>query len=91
MPKAKLSEPPTSSVHTIEPNGLYAVRNAYRVLGLTKTTLRREIRAGRLRVAERGGRHFVLGRWLLEWLEGGEVTRYREVAADGLVGKGVQA
>jgi hypothetical protein len=85
MPKARLSEPPTSSVHTIEPNGLYAVRNAYRVLGLTKTTLRREIRSGRLRVSKRAGRHYILGAWLLQWLREGELLDYRQE------GKGVQS
>ena len=44
-------------------------------LDLTTETLHREIRLGRLRVAEWSGRYYVLGSWLLEWLEKGEVQR----------------
>jgi hypothetical protein len=31
------------------------------------------VREGRLRIARRAGRYYILGRWLLEWLEGGEL------------------
>ena len=28
-------------------------------------------------VAKRAGRYFILGRWLIEWIEGGELKRRR--------------
>jgi hypothetical protein len=54
------------------------------VFNLKATTLRREVREGRLRVARRAGRYFILGAWVLQWLEGGEVRREkRDPAAAG--------
>jgi hypothetical protein len=49
-------------------------------LCLTKTTLAREVRLGRLRVSKRAGRYFILGSWLLQWLREGEMTRPRKNA-----------
>jgi hypothetical protein len=66
--------------HTIAPNAVYDLEAARIALGLTKTTLNRELRLGRLRVAKRAGRYFVVGRWLLEWLCAGEVHRGRKGA-----------
>jgi hypothetical protein len=63
-------------IHVIEPNAIYTLASARAALGLTKTTLGREVRLGRLRAARRGGKYFILGAWLLEWLEAGEVHRY---------------
>jgi hypothetical protein len=37
--------------------------------------LPREFRKKRLRYAKRAGRVWVLGSWVLEWLEAGEVKR----------------
>jgi hypothetical protein len=54
---------------------VFSLDMARRVLGLTGSTLRREIRLRRLRVAKRAGRYFLLGEWLLEWLRAGEVRR----------------
>jgi len=42
---------------------------------LTASTIRREVREGRLRVSKRCGRYYLLGEWLLEWIAGGEVKR----------------
>jgi hypothetical protein len=61
--------------HTILPTAVYDLEAARIALGLTKTTLNRELRLGRLRVAKRAGKYFVLGEWLLEWLRTGEVRR----------------
>jgi hypothetical protein len=61
--------------HIIDPNGVYSLDGAQRALGLTRTTLRREVRMGRLRVAKRAGRYFIVGEWLLDWLREGEVGR----------------
>jgi hypothetical protein len=60
--------------HRIHPTAVYTLAAAARALGLRRHTLPREVRAGRLRVCKRAGAHYVLGRWLLEWLEAGEVT-----------------
>jgi hypothetical protein len=57
----------------IDPNGVYGVESAQQTLGLRRSTLAREIRLGRLQVAKRGGRYFILGRWLISWLEEGRL------------------
>ena len=61
----------------IEPHAVYSVAEAGQLFGLPKSALSREIRAGRLRVSKRRGKYFVLGAWLLEWIEAGEVHRGR--------------
>ena len=62
----------------VDPNAVYLIPQAQAVLALGEHSLRCEVRAGRLRCSKRCGRYFVLGRWLIEWLEGGEVSRYRK-------------
>jgi hypothetical protein len=54
------------------------MESARAALGLTKTTLGRELRLRRLRCAKRAGRYFILGEWLLEWLRAGELTHTKE-------------
>ena len=50
-------------------------------------SIRREVREGRLRISKRAGRYYLLGAWLLEWLEAGEVTpRQKAIAANGTIG-----
>jgi len=61
--------------HLIEPNAVYGLEAAQQALGLKQTTLRTEIRRRRLRVAKRAGRFFLLGAWLLEWIQAGEIRR----------------
>jgi hypothetical protein len=61
--------------HTIHPDAVYNVEALQVALGLTRTTIGREVRLGRLRVAKRAGKYFVLGRWVLLWLEAGEHRR----------------
>jgi hypothetical protein len=61
--------------HTVHPTTVYTADEVIRIFKLRKSTLRREIREGRLRVARRAGRYYLLGKWLIEWLEGGELTR----------------
>jgi hypothetical protein len=63
--------------HVIEPSCVYSPEAARKALGLTASTLRREVREGRLRRIKRAGRNFFLGEYLLEWLRGGEVKRKR--------------
>ena len=59
--------------HVIDPRAVYTVDSARACLELAKTTIGREIRLGRLRVARRGGRYFLLGEWLLAWIREGEI------------------
>jgi hypothetical protein len=68
-------EPVIPPVHVIDPKAVYTIPQARHALGLARGTLPRESRLGRLRVARRAGKHYVLGAWLLEWLEAGEVRR----------------
>jgi len=65
------------AVHVIDDHGIYSVEDAQRFFHLRKSTIRREGREGRLRIAKRAGRYFILGKWLIEWIEGGELQRRR--------------
>jgi hypothetical protein len=40
------------------------------ILGVRKSTLRREVREHRLRVSRRAGCYWVLGSWVRLWIEG---------------------
>jgi hypothetical protein len=75
MRRAPAAAPPAAAVHVIAEHGVYGVDDAIRVLRLRKSTVRREVREGRLRVSKRAGRYYILGRWLIEWIEGGELKR----------------
>jgi hypothetical protein len=57
----------------IEPHRVFTAEEFRVAFGLRKSTLRREVREGRLHVAKRGGKYFILGEWVLEWLRAGEV------------------
>jgi hypothetical protein len=59
----------------VEPHGVYRPETLRAALGLSASTVRREVRLGRLKVARRGGKYYLLGRWILEWVEGGLVER----------------
>jgi hypothetical protein len=76
-------EVPAAEVHVIEPNAVYFPDTAQRILRLKKSTLRREVREHRLRIARRAGRYYLLGRWILEWLEAGELPRHRTATTNG--------
>lgn len=69
-----MTTPPVQP-HVIVPNAVYGVSEAQAALRLKKSTIRREVKAGRLRVSKRAGRYFILGQWLIEWIEGGELRR----------------
>jgi hypothetical protein len=74
--------PSTTNVPpVIELNAVFTRDSLRAALGLREYTLKREIREGRLRFSKRAGRHFILGRWVLEWLETGEVRRRKRPAA----------
>jgi len=56
-------------------HAVYFPDDARKLLRLRSSTFRREIREGRLRVSKRAGKYFFLGKWLVEWIEGGELRR----------------
>ena len=66
-------DPEQVRIPVIDPRAIFSLGTARLTLGLRKNCLPREIRLGRLRAAKRAGRTWILGAWLLEWLEGGEV------------------
>jgi hypothetical protein len=57
----------------IRPDGVYLPTQIRVALGLKSSSLRTEWRHGRLRVIRRCGKNYLLGRDVLEWLNGGEV------------------
>jgi hypothetical protein len=66
-----------STVPVIDPKAVFTIDQARGILRLAKNCLPREIRLGRLRVAKRAGKYLILGQWLLEWVESGELLRRR--------------
>ena len=62
------------SPHVIDPHAVYFADTFREWFRLTRSTLRREVREGRLRVARRAGRYYLLGEWVLQWLRAGEYT-----------------
>jgi hypothetical protein len=61
----------------IDPHAVYDVAGARAALKLHRTTIRREVREGRLRVSCRAGKYYILGQWLLDWLTAGPAPRRR--------------
>ena len=59
----------------IHPTSVYLVGDAQKLLCLRPSSVRREVRAGRLRIAKRCGRYYLLGAWILEWIEKGELKK----------------
>jgi hypothetical protein len=66
-------QPPAPIV--ISPDAVFTTDAVRTLLGLKQSSLRREIRQGRLQVSKRCGRYFFLGSQLLQWLRAGEVPR----------------
>jgi hypothetical protein len=64
---------PVLSLVVIDPNAVIMPDDLRRMLRLKTSTLRREIREGRLRVCKRAGRYFFLGEQVLAWLRSGEL------------------
>jgi hypothetical protein len=73
----------------IDPKAVFTIEQARNALQLAKNCLPREIRLGRLRVSRRAGKYLILGAWLLEWIEAGELPRRPSGA--GADGEGVPA
>jgi hypothetical protein len=85
MPRKHLcpDDKAVAAPHVIKPTAVYDVEQARAALGLAKGTLGREVRLGRLRVARRAGKTYILGRWLLAWLEAGEVRKPHAAPLNG--------
>lgn len=67
--------PAMKAAHIIDPRCVYDLAIATTILGLKPSCLKLEARIGRLRVARRGGKYYILGSWLLQWLKAGEAAR----------------
>jgi hypothetical protein len=61
-------------VHIIEPYAVYYREDLPRLLRMKDSGVLREIRSRRLRVSKRCGRYRILGKWLIEWIELGELA-----------------
>ena len=66
---------PKRKAPVIHPTAVYSLELARNTLALAKHCLPREIRLGRLRVSKRAGKYLILGAWLLEWIQAGELPR----------------
>ena len=66
---------PVPQIRVISPDAVFRLDELRAILGLPMTCLKREARLGRLRVSRRSGRYWVTGRWVMAWIEGGEVDR----------------
>jgi hypothetical protein len=75
--------------HVIQELAVYTLASAAEALGLPGSCLPREVRLGRLRVAKRSGRYFLLGAWLVEWLRSGEVLRRQQSESNGVPSRSV--
>jgi len=75
-PPSKHDTPPLPTItRIVDPNAVYLKDEFRRLFGVSSSTLGREVREGRLRVAKRVGRYFLLGEWILEWIRSGELPR----------------
>jgi hypothetical protein len=70
---APTAAPPALLV--IHPDSVLSVEQAQHLLGLKRSTVRREVRESRLKISKRAGKHFLLGSQLLDWLRAGELPR----------------
>jgi hypothetical protein len=64
-------------VRIIDPHAVFRLAELQQLLDLPATTIRREVRLGRLRVAKRGNWYWTTGDWVHQWLAAGEVRRRR--------------
>lgn len=64
----------TANVRSIPDSAVLKLDELREILGLPKTSLRREARSGRLVVSRRCGCYWTRGDWIREWLAGGVVA-----------------
>jgi hypothetical protein len=83
VPRKDVTPPPERppAPHRIDPHAVYDLLQARIALRVAKGTLPREMKLGRLRYSKRAGKVLLLGAWLLQWVEDGEVRR-PQLAAD---------
>jgi len=74
-------QPEPVQPHIIHPTAVYFVDQAQKILRLKESTIRREVRAGRLQIAKRAGRYYLLGAWIISWLQAGAIQRRRPLAS----------
>jgi hypothetical protein len=79
---APKAEPP-SQPHIVHENAVYSIEEFRQLFRLKQSTVRREVKLGRLRIAKRAGRYFLLGRWILHWLETAPGGRKATPASNG--------
>ena len=72
-PATPATAPAPDPVPVIDPHAVYFADTFQRIFRLRKSTIRREWKAGRLRLAKRAGRYYLLGEWVLQWLRAGEL------------------
>jgi hypothetical protein len=77
IPETLRTETPFTAPLVLDDHAVFTVEQIRATLRLTKSTVRREVREGRLRVSRRAARYFLLGVWVRQWLEAGEITRQR--------------
>jgi hypothetical protein len=80
-----------AAVHAVDPTAVYFVDTFKTLFRLRTSTVRREVREGRLRIAKRAGRYYLLGEWILQWLREGEVPRRsgpKKASGNGTAGGG---
>jgi hypothetical protein len=71
------------NIPIIIPTAVYTLKTLTELLSLKPGTLPRELRLGRLRFSKRAGRVFILGIWVLEWFESGEIMKRRQSELNG--------
>jgi hypothetical protein len=64
---------PIGAALGIHADAVYRAEAVRAALGLGASAIRREWRAGRLKIRRRCNRNYILGRDLIEWLEAGEL------------------
>src|SRR5262249_51789350 len=73
-PQILEADPATAEApFVLHPNAILFPDQFKRLFRLKESTLRREVREGRLVVYKRGGRYYLIGSEIMEWLRGGEV------------------
>jgi hypothetical protein len=84
VPRRRILAEPTSpapaaardAVHVVvDPRAVFDSTGFRRLFGLRTSSLRSEVRAGRLRVSKRCGKYYILGQWVIDWLTAGELRR----------------
>src|SRR5262249_33606321 len=80
MPRKRPTPPPTTppappAPRVIHPDAVFTLDELRQVLGLKRATLKREARAGRLKVSRRCGLLWTTGGWVHSWLADGLVVR----------------